>query len=309
MQRVPAVAVRGKLELEHAQHAQHAQEVGSAGKAPRQQLLHGPGEGDPVLTVPAHPAVQSARDFDTAWVKQHLQEERASASLLSEIREAVFGAQDGLTSVLAVVSTVGGATHEPFPVLIAGLAATLAGVFSMAAGEYMSSKSQREIFDAQIASEATEVDERPAEAEAEVAFMLQEEGLEREAAFRVARELAGSRAVLLKTMVEKELGLVVEDGGGNALRGAVVMGASFGLAALVPLLPYLFLPVSVAVYVSVALTGLALFVMGVVKSRWTQRHWLPSGLEIFLLGAVAGIAGYLFGTVLPGLLGVAGVPG
>lgn len=259
------------------------------------------------MTVPAHPAVQSARDFDATWVKQHLQEERASASLLSEIREAVFGAQDGLTSVLAVVSTVGGATHEPFPVLIAGLAATLAGVFSMAAGEYMSSKSQREIFDAQIASEATEVDERPAEAEAEVAFMLQEEGLEPEAAFRVARELAGSREVLLKTMVEKELGLVVEDGG-NAVRGAVVMGASFGLAALVPLVPYLFLPVSIAVYLSVALTGLALFAMGVVKSRWTRRHWLPSGLEIFLLGAVAGIAGYFFGTILPGLLGVAGVP-
>ncbi len=260
------------------------------------------------MTVPADPAVQSARDFDVAWLKQHLQEERASASLLSEIREAVFGAQDGLTSVLAVVSTVGGATHEPYPVLIAGLAATLAGVFSMAAGEYMSSKSQREIFDAQIASEATEVDERPAEAEAEVAFMLQEEGLEREAAFRVARELAGSREVLLKTMVEKELGLVVEDGG-NAVRGAVVMGASFGLAALVPLLPYLFVPVGTAVYLSVALTGLALFAMGVVKSRWTRRHWLPSGLEIFLLGAVAGIAGYFFGTVLPGLLGVAGVPG
>src|SRR5205807_8271062 len=143
-------------------------------------------------SVTASPLNASVANYDPAWVRQHLETERRSASLLSEIREAVFGAQDGLTSVLAVVSTVGGATGQPYPVLVAGLAATLAGVFSMAAGEYMSSKSQREIFEAQIASEAREVDERPREAEAEVAFMLQEEGLERAAAFRVARELASS---------------------------------------------------------------------------------------------------------------------
>jgi predicted membrane protein (TIGR00267 family) len=107
-------------------------------------------------------------------------------------------------------------------------------------------------------------------------------------------------------MVEKELGLTVQKNG-NALRGAVVMGSSFGLASFVPVLPYLFLPVRLAVYASVLLTGLALFGMGVAKSRWTRRHWLPSGLEIFGLGALAGIAGHFVGTVLPGLLGVLGV--
>jgi VIT1/CCC1 family predicted Fe2+/Mn2+ transporter len=110
----------------------------------------------------------------------------------------------------------------------------------------------------------------------------------------------------LKTMVEKELGLAVGDDG-NALRGAAVMGAAFGLAALVPILPYLFVPIGSAVYVSVALTALVLFGMGALKSRWTRRSWVVSGLEIFALGAVAGIAGYLFGTLLPAALGVAGV--
>jgi VIT1/CCC1 family predicted Fe2+/Mn2+ transporter len=241
-------------------------------------------------------------------LRQHLEQERRSASVLSEIREAVFGAQDGLTSVLAVVSTVGGATGQPFAVLIAGFAATLAGVFSMAAGEYMSSKSQREIFDAQIAAEAKEVEERPGEAEAEVAYMLEEEGLTPEAARRVAGELAANKNVLLKTMVEKELGLAVE-GDGNALRGAVVMGASFGIAALVPILPYLLWPVTTALWASVILSGAMLFAMGAYKTRWTGRHWLPSGLEIFALGAFAGIAGYFFGTLLPAALGVAGLPG
>ena len=250
----------------------------------------------------------NADDYDVEWLKQHLETERRSSSLLSEIREAVFGAQDGLTSVLAVVSTVGGATGEAFPVLVAGLAATLAGVFSMAAGEYMSSKSQREIFEAQIAHEIREVDERPGEAEAEVAYILIEEGLTPAAARRVAKELASNRTVLLKTMVEKELGLAIEDDA-NALRGALVMGASFGLAALVPILPYVFLPVQLALYVSVGLAALVLFGMGALKSRWTRRSWFASGIEIFALGAIAGIAGYFFGTLLPAALGVAGIPG
>jgi VIT1/CCC1 family predicted Fe2+/Mn2+ transporter len=253
-------------------------------------------------------APTAAKDFDRVWIAQHLARERREASVLSEIREAVFGAQDGLTSVLAVVSTVGGATGEAYAVLIAGLAATLAGVFSMAAGEYMSSKSQREIFEAQIATEATEVDERPAEAEAEVAFMLEEEGLTPEAARRVAHELASNKNVLLKTMVEKELGLTVDEDG-NALRGAFVMGASFGLAGLIPIAPYLVLPVSSALWVSVFLTGLVLFAGGAIKSRLTGRHWVRSGLEIFALGAFAGIAGYFFGTLLPSALGIAGVAG
>ena len=246
-----------------------------------------------------------AADFDAAWLADHLAKERRSASVLSEIREAVFGAQDGVTSVLAVVSTVGGATGQPFPVLVAGFAAVLAGVFSMSAGEYMSSKSQREIFEAQIASEAEEVEERPGEAEAEVAFLLEQEGLAPERAMRVAHELASNKQVLLKTMVEKELGLSVEDDV-NALRGALVMGASFGVAGLVPILPYLFLAMRPALFVSVVLAGVVLFGMGALKSRWTRRSWFVSGLEIFALGAFAGIAGYFFGTLLPAALGVAG---
>src|SRR6266540_6666651 len=143
---------------------------------------------------------------DRAWLAQHLRDERHEADLLGEIREALFGMQDGLVSTLAVVSTVGGATNDRFPILVAGLASALAGVFSMAAGEYLSSKSQREIYVAQIEKEREEVRDRPAESEAEVAYLLEAEGLSEASARRVAAELAREPAVLLKTMVEKELG-------------------------------------------------------------------------------------------------------
>jgi VIT1/CCC1 family predicted Fe2+/Mn2+ transporter len=251
----------------------------------------------------ALPADRPASDYDRAWVREHLADERRTASLLGEIREAIFGAQDGLVSTLAVVSTVAGASADRVPVLIAGIATGLAGVFSMAAGEYMSSKSQREIFAAQITGERQEVLERPGEAEAEMAYMLEEDGLPRTQAAAVASALAAHPDVLLKTMVEKELGLTGEHAEGSPFQGALVMGTSFGLGSLVPLLAYLILPIGVATWAAVVASGGVLFAIGVVKSRWTRRSWLRSGLEILALGAVAGIAGFLFGNVLPTVLG------
>jgi VIT1/CCC1 family predicted Fe2+/Mn2+ transporter len=249
-----------------------------------------------------------AADFDRAWLRDHLADERHKASLLGEIREAIFGAQDGLVSTLAVVSTVAGASGDRVPVLVAGIATGLAGVFSMAAGEYMSSKSQREIFVAQIAGEREEVAERPGEAEAEMAYMLEEDGLPRREASAMASTIAAHPDVLLKTMVEKELGLTGEHAEGSPFQGALVMGASFGLGSLVPVLAYLVLPIGIATWAAVIASGGVLFAIGLVKSRWTRQAWFRSGLEILLLGAFAGIAGFFFGNLLPTLLGVPATP-
>ena len=243
---------------------------------------------------------------DKAWLRAHLEDERREADLLAEIREAIFGAQDGVTSILAVVSAVAAASNDTYPVLVAGLAATLAEVFSMGAGEYMSSKSQREIFLAQIASERAEVRDRPGEAEAEVAFMFEREGLDEAASRRVAAEIAHEPEVLLKTMVEKELGLAVDEGG-SPLQGAMILSGAFLVAAFIPLLPYFFLSVGSALWVSIGASGVAMFALGVFKARWTKRNPIVSGLQILLLVAGAAIAGTFFGSILPGLLGVAGI--
>ncbi|MGH2417679.1 MAG: VIT1/CCC1 transporter family protein [Candidatus Limnocylindria bacterium] len=248
-------------------------------------------------------ANMAAHEFDHEFLGTHLSDERRRAGLLGEIREAIFGAQDGLVSTLAVVSTVAGATSDRYTILVAGIASGLAGIFSMAAGEYIGSKSQREIFDAQIVDEREEVHERPGEAQAEVAYMFEEDGLPHDKASEVARMMAEHPEVMLKTMVEKELGLTVEEGGGSPLQGALVMGAAFGLGSIPPILPHLFAVGDLAVVLSVAATLAVLFAIGVVKSRWTHRSWWASGLEILMVGAIAGIAGYFFGSILPILLG------
>lgn len=257
--------------------------------------------------APSRPDLPAA-EFDREWVREHLADERRKASLLGEIREAIFGAQDGLVSTLAVVSTVAGASAGRLPVLIAGIATGLAGVFSMAAGEYMSSKSQREIFAAQIHGEREEVMERPGEAEAEMAYMLEEDGLPRSEASALASTIAAHPEVLLKTMVEKELGLTGEHAEGSPFQGALVMGVSFGLGAIVPVLAYLVLPIGVATWAAVVASGAVLFGIGVLKSRWTRRAWLRSGVEILVLGAFAGVAGFFFGNLLPTVLGATPPP-
>jgi len=87
------------------------------------------------------------------------------------------------------------------------------------------------------------------------------------------------------------------------------MGVAFGLGALAPVLPYLLLPVGIAVYVSMFATGAVLFGIGVVKTRWTHANPIASGIEILVIGALAGIVGYFFGSVLPSLLGAPAVGG
>jgi VIT1/CCC1 family predicted Fe2+/Mn2+ transporter len=232
---------------------------------------------------------------------------RRGSALLGEIRQIVFGAQDGLVATLAIVATVAGASGSTYPVVVAGIASGLAGMFSMGAGEYIGSKSQREIDRAQVANERDEVRERPAESEAEVAALLMDEGMPADEAAQVASLMGRHPEVLLRAMVSKELGITVDARAGSPLQAALLMGAAFGLGAMVPVVPFLALPVGAALAVSVALTGLVLFGIGAVKSRWTRRSAVRSGLEVVAVGAFAGIAGYAFGTMLPGLLGGAGI--
>jgi VIT1/CCC1 family predicted Fe2+/Mn2+ transporter len=250
-----------------------------------------------------------APSIDHSVIGPRLDEERRQASLLGDVREAIFGAQDGLVSTLAVVSTVSGATDNRLTVLIAGIATALAGIFSMAAGEFLSSKSQREIALARIAGEREKVAGRRAEVQAELAYMLGEDGLPEADAAHIAATIAGHPEVLLNSKVEKAFGIAVEEAHGSPLQGAVVMGIAFGLGALAPILPYLLLPIGVAVSVSVLATAGVLFAIGVVKTRWTRANPLASGLEILLIGAFAGVVGYFFGSILPTLLGAPAVGG
>lgn len=243
-------------------------------------------------------------------VAGHIASGRRRVELLGEIREVVFGAQDGLVSTLAVVVTVAAATDDRTLVLIAGLASAVAGVFSMAAGEFLGSRSRAQIMAAELEDERREVAERPDEAEAELVALFREDGVDEHDARHLAATLRRHPEAMLSTMAAKELGLVAVGAGAVADapgRGAAIMGAAFALGGAVPLLPFLVTGGLPALVAAALLTGLALFALGAVKSRWTGRGRLRAGLEVLSLAVLAGAAGYLLGSVLPTLLG--GLPG
>jgi VIT1/CCC1 family predicted Fe2+/Mn2+ transporter len=240
--------------------------------------------------------------FQRHLVRQHISEERRRVDLLSEIREVIFGMQDGLLTSVGVVSAVGSAVDNNWFVLVAGFATAFAGTISMAAGEYISSKSQREVYEAEIEREREEVRDRPDEAHQEIKELFEREGLTPDDAHVVAHKLATSEEAWLRTMVEKELGLLVDEHG-SAARGALFMGVSYLFGALVPILPYVLLAQDTALFISLGLTGLVLFGIGVGKALIAQRNPLTSGLEVTAIGALSGGAGYLLGTVIPSLLG------
>ena len=179
----------------------------------------------------------------------------------------------------------------------------------MAAGEYLSSKSQREIALAQIADEREKVADRPDRVRAELAHILEEDGLPADEATDIAEVIGRHRDVLLNMKVLRQYGVAVEEAGGSPIQGAGVMGLAFALGALAPILPYLLLPFDIAVYASVIATGVVLFAIGVVKTRWTHGSPIFSGMEILAVGALAGVVGYFFGRILPPLLGAPAVSG
>lgn len=261
------------------------------------QARHRPPTGEP----------SSVEDYPVGWIAARIDADRKQISLLGEIREIVFGAQDGLVSTLAVVATVAGATNDQLTILIAGLASAIAGIFSMSIGEYLGSKSQGEIFGTWIEEERHEVDTRPLESEAELAYLFVREGMPPDDARSVAEIIGRSAESLLATMVSKELGLIHDEHdetSGSPFRGSLFMGASFAAGGVVPIVPFLFgAGLSILVWSTLA-TGATLFALGAVKSRWTRRSWFWSGAEVLSLAAVAGIAGYLIGGVLPGMLGI-----
>ena len=156
------------------------------------------------------------------------------------LRAVIFGVSDGLVSNLSLVMGVAGAASgNPSFILLAGIAGLLAGAFSMAAGEYISMQSQRELFERQIALERAEMEAMPEEEEAELAASYRAKGFTPDEAARIAHRIFEDPDQALDMLVREELGLDPDELGSpwGAAAGSFV---AFALGAVVPVIPYLF---------------------------------------------------------------------
>jgi predicted membrane protein (TIGR00267 family) len=226
-----------------------------------------------------------------------LTEKRRIASL-ARIREVIFGMQDGLVTAATVGPAVAGATATSSTVLVAGLAAVLGGTLSMAAGSFLGSRAERQVQEAELRREAMEIETNPEEELAELIEMYRLEGFPYEQARQIAERIASDKALLLKTMAEKELGLS-PDALPEPTKDAMAMGASYIAGGMLPLVPYFFAAGPLAVAVSVLLAVLALFAMGAVKGRLVGRSALLSGAEVMAIGGTVAIAAYFLGRLAP----------
>jgi VIT1/CCC1 family predicted Fe2+/Mn2+ transporter len=217
------------------------------------------------------------------------------------LRAGVFGVNDGLVSNAALIYGVAGASAEPSVIVLTGVAGLLAGAFSMAAGEYVSVRSQREMFEYQIGLERDELDKYPDEEAAELALIYAAKGMDPVEARRLADTLMQDPERALDTLAREELGLNPDELGSPWV-AAISSFAAFTAGAALPLLPFLF-GHGQALAASIALTALGLFAVGASMSLFTGRRALLSGLRMLGIGGAAGLATYFIGAWLGVTLG------
>jgi VIT1/CCC1 family predicted Fe2+/Mn2+ transporter len=213
------------------------------------------------------------------------------------LRAAVFGINDGLVSNASLILGIAGASANTSVILLSGVAGLLAGAFSMAAGEYVSVRSQREMFEHQIGLERDELAQYPEEEAKELALIYAARGLSREDALKLAKAVISDPAQALDTLAREELGLNPEDLG-SPWGVAIFSFLSFAAGALVPLLPFFALSGGRALVISIGVTALALFAVGAAISLFTGRSALRDGLRILFIGAAAGALTYGIGKLL-----------
>ena len=234
---------------------------------------------------------------------KHVFREKARIGRLSQIRELVFGTQDGLLVPLGVISSVAGAFNNNHIVIIAGISEALAGAFSMATGAYLASQAERQVHKSEIHKERMAISRYSGDEKKELKLVFQKEGLSGNDSEKVVKIIARSPLSFFNTMIQKELGLEPEPPG-NPVRDAFLVGVSYIFSAVIPLCPYFFLTGSKAIITSIVLTMAALFGVGIIKGRVTSLPYIKSGLQVLLIGAGSGIGGYFLGTILPHFLGI-----
>ena len=213
------------------------------------------------------------------------------------LRAAVFGVNDGLVSTASLVMGVAGAAASDAVILLSALAGLLAGAFSMAAGEYISVRSQREMFEYQIGLEKAELDQYPQAEAAELALIFEAKGLSKTEARKLADTIIADPDRALDTLAREELGLNPDELG-SPVGAAVFSFFSFALGGIIPTLPFLIGSGPYSLGLAIGMTGMALFGVGVTLSLFTGRHALLGGVRMLSIGAAAGGATYIIGKAL-----------
>ncbi|MDO8511529.1 MAG: VIT1/CCC1 transporter family protein [Nanoarchaeota archaeon] len=217
------------------------------------------------------------------------------------IRDFVFGMEDGLVSNLGLVLGVAAGGGDASVIVLAGAASMFAGAFSMSAGSYLSSKSQREVYEHEIESTKESLLQNPRKCYQEMRSSLVKEGLNKQEVDNLLKKSSRYKhpEFVCNYMVQKKVGISKEKLE-VPLTNAFTMFFSFLVGSAFPILPFLFsklnyLELWPAAVISSALTIAALFGVGLAKASHTKLNWFKSGIEVVFIGLAAGLIGYFVG--------------
>ena len=210
--------------------------------------------------------------------------------------DAIYGANDGLGAVFGIVSGVAGYTGGAASnlVLISGLAGMLASALSMGSGAFLATKSEREVYQAEIGREKREIEEDPEEEQEELALFYQLKGFTEDESRMLASRLAEKPEQFLRTLAHEELGLS-EDSFPNPWVAAVSATISTALGAFIPIIPFFFLSGITAIIVAAFISLVAHFAVGAAKTLVTGRSWFNSGMEMTVVGGIEAVITYVLG--------------
>ena len=213
----------------------------------------------------------------------------------SWVADAIYGVNDGLGAVFGIVSGVAGATNNAqHYILISGLAGMIASSLSMGAGAYLAVKSEREVYEAEIAREKEEVEENPEEEIEEMSLFYQLQGFTSEESQKMAERLAEQPEQLVQAMAQSELGLS-EHRFPNQWKSSASAAISTAIGAFIPIIPFFFMSGISAVIAAFAISIIAHFAVGAAKSLITMRSWWASGLEMTMVGVIEAAVTYGLG--------------
>jgi VIT1/CCC1 family predicted Fe2+/Mn2+ transporter/rubrerythrin len=210
------------------------------------------------------------------------------------IGDAIYGVNDGLGAVFGIVSGMAGYTGGSEVVLAAGLAGTLASALSMGAGAYLASKSEREVYESEVARERAEIEEDPHEELLELELFYQLKGFSPDESRAMAERIQQEPNQFLRTLVHEELGLS-EETFPNPLRSTISATVSTAIGGFIPIVPFFFTVGMPAVIASFIISTIAHFVVGASKALVTTRPWWASGLEMTIVGVVEAAITYGLG--------------
>lgn len=219
------------------------------------------------------------------------------------LRAAVLGASDGLTSNLSLVMGVAGADLTGHAILLTGLAGLLAGACSMAIGEWLSVQSARELYGHQMAIEREELATAPEEEREELALIYQAKGVDAETANRLASGIISDSGSALDTLAREELGIDPQELGGSAWQASIASFLLFALGAIIPVLPFAFGSGLGAVGVSLLVSIVGLFLIGLGITLTTGTPLLKAGLRQVLMGLAAAAVTFGLGRLVGSQLG------